>query len=150
MKVVLDTNVLIDGLKDEYSYEKRIINEVIAGQLEAFANKRTLQENQLLSKQLIESEDYQKILSNFFGQLNNVAGQFINVVRDSEDNKILASALAAKADYLITSDKDLLEINAYQGVKIVTPQAFWARYADEGGDLWSKWASFVSSQKKNE
>jgi predicted nucleic acid-binding protein len=43
MRVVLDTNVLINGFKDEYSYEKKIIDAVIAGDIESFANRQTLQ-----------------------------------------------------------------------------------------------------------
>ena len=53
MKIVLDTNVLINGFKDEHSYEKRIIDAVIAGEIEAYANKQTLQENKLIASQLI-------------------------------------------------------------------------------------------------
>ena len=148
MKVVLDTNVLIDGLKDEYSYQKRIINEVIAGQLEAFANRQTLQENRLITRQLVDNPDYEKQLNDFFTQVNWVYNpRNIHVVRDAEDNKILASAVEAKADYLITSDNDLLEIEKYEQVKIVNPTEFWARYKDEeGDDLWKKWSGFLTGR----
>ncbi len=148
MKVVLDTNVLIDGLKDEYSYQKRIINEVIAGQLEAFANRQTLQENRLITRQLVDNPDYEKQLNDFFTQVNWVYNpRNIHVVRDAEDNKILASAVEAKADYLITSDNDLLSIEKYENVKIVNPTEFWARYKDEeGDDLWKKWSGFLTGK----
>lgn len=148
MKVVLDTNVLIDAFKDEYSYEKRIINEVIAGQIEAYANRQTLQENKLLLNQVIGNDQYRQELNDFFAQVNNVyTRRDIHVVRDEEDNKILASALEAGAEYLITRDSDLLRLEEYEGVKVVNPTAFWARYSDdEGQDLWKQWAGFM--QKK--
>src|SRR4029078_7543535 len=102
MKIVLDTNVLIDGFNNEYSYQKRIIDAVIAGEIEAYANKQTLQENKLLIKQLIDNPEYEKQLNDFFGQVNYVINRHqIRVVRDSEDNKILESAVEAGADYLI-------------------------------------------------
>ena len=69
MRIVLDTNVLINGFKDEYSFEKRIINEVVAGRVEAFANRQTLRENKLISSQLIENEAYQKICKSYFPKL---------------------------------------------------------------------------------
>jgi putative PIN family toxin of toxin-antitoxin system len=146
MKVVLDTNVLIDGLKDEYSYQKRIINEVISGQIESYANRQTLQENRLITRQLVDNPEYEKQLNDFFAQVNWVYNpRNIHVVRDAEDNKILASAVEAGADYLITSDNDLLEIGSYQQVKIVNPTEFWARYKDEeGDDLWKKWSNFLT------
>ena len=148
MKVVLDTNVLIEGLKDEYSYQKRIIDEVISGNLEAFANKQTLQENKLLLKQLVDNPDYERDLNNFFAQVHYVINRHkVHIVRDEEDNKILESAVESGADFLVTSDNDLLRLGSYQGVKIVNPTEFWVKYSDgEGDDLWKQWTKFVSGK----
>jgi putative PIN family toxin of toxin-antitoxin system len=146
MKVVLDTNVLIDGFKDEYSYEKRIIDAVTAGEIEAFANKQTLRENRFISSR-IQDPEYQKLLNDFFTQISDVPNpRRVHIVRDREDNKILESAVEARADFLVSSDKALLEIEKYKGVKIVTPIEFWAKYKDEGMDLWKQWTNFISNQ----
>ncbi len=147
MKVVLDTNVLIDGFKDEYSYEKRVINEVIAGRIEAYANKQTLQENRLIISQLLENPEYRDELNNFFAQVTHVVNRHhIHIVPDEEDNKILESAVEAGAEYLITSDRDLLGLGDYKGIKIVRAIDFWAQYKDEGKDTWNEWASFLSGK----
>lgn len=50
------------------------------------------------------------------------AGQ--SVTRDPKDDKFLDAAVSGKAAYLISSDKDLQVIGAYQGVKIVSPKEF--------------------------
>lgn len=42
--------------------------------------------------------------------------------RDADDDKILATALAGQADYLVSGDKDLLSLPETCGVKIVTPR----------------------------
>ena len=148
MKIVLDTNVLMNGFKDEYSYEKRIINAVIVGELAAFANKQTLRENKLISRQLIDSDEYRKQLNDFFAQINWVTNRRqIRIVKDPEDNKILESAVEAKAEYLITSDNDLLLLDKYQGVQIVNPAQFWVKYKDDGMDLWKQWTNFVTKHK---
>ena len=47
--------------------------------------------------------------------------------RDPADAAILGTALAAKADMLVTVDKDLLEITAKVGVDIVNPREFFRR-----------------------
>lgn len=147
MKIVLDTNVLINGFKDEYSYEKKIIDAVIAGEIEAYANRQTLRENRLIARQLIDNDDYQHDLNDLFGQINWVVNRRqIRVVRDEEDNKILESAVEAEAEYLVTSDNDLLSLEEYGGVKIVTPSAFWAQYKDEGMDLWKQWTNFIKNK----
>ena len=149
-KVVLDTNVLINGFKDEYSYEKRIIDAVIGGEIEAYANRQTMRENKLMSRQVIGNpNEYQKDLNDFFSQLNLVDNhRQIHIVSDPEDNKILESAVEAEAEYLVTSDNDLLQLDEYQGVKIVNPAQFWVKYKDEGGDFWKQLTNFVRGQSR--
>ena len=149
MRIVLDTNVLINGFKDEHSYEKRIIDAVIAGEIEAYANKQTLQENKLIVSQLIDNDDYRNDLDNLFAQINWVVNRRqVRVVSDPEDNKILESAVEAGAEYLITSDNALLALDEYQGVHIINPGQFWAKYKDEGMDLWKQWTNFISKNNK--
>ena len=46
------------------------------------------------------------------------------VVRDPNDDVIVAAALVAQADYLVTRDKDLLSLGGYQGIRMITPEAF--------------------------
>jgi uncharacterized protein len=147
MKIVLDTNVLINGFKDEYSYEKRIIDAVIAGEIEAYANKQTFRENKLLSRQVVDSGEYDAEMDKFFSQLNMVENRRqIHIVRDPEDNKILESAVEAGAEYLVTSDNDLLMLDEFQEVKIINPAQFWVKYKDEGMDLWKQWTNFITKK----
>ena len=70
MKIVIDTNVIIDGIKDDYSYEKQILDCVIKGEIEAYANHQTLSENKLIMKQLINDESYKQEINNLFAQIN--------------------------------------------------------------------------------
>ncbi len=49
--------------------------------------------------------------------------------RDPEDIPVLGTALAGEADLLITVDKDLLELEEFQGIAIVKPREFWHRVA---------------------
>ncbi len=46
------------------------------------------------------------------------------VCRDPNDDMVLACAVAAGAAYLVTRDKDLLVLQHYEGIAIVTPEAF--------------------------
>lgn len=147
MKIVLDTNVIIDGIKDDYSYEKQIIDAVRAGEIEAYANHQTVQENRLIMRRLIDNPEYEQEINDLLSQINHVVNRHqINIVRDPEDNKILESAVEAGADYLVTRDNDLLSLEKYGEVEIVNPSQFWVRYKDEGGDLWKQWAGFFSGK----
>ncbi|MDQ3655060.1 MAG: putative toxin-antitoxin system toxin component, PIN family [Chloroflexota bacterium] len=43
---------------------------------------------------------------------------------DDEDDLVLATAVAAKADYLVTGGKYLLRIGEFRGIPIVSPRDF--------------------------
>jgi predicted nucleic acid-binding protein len=48
----------------------------------------------------------------------------INLCRDPKDNKFLELAVNGKADYLISGDQDLLILNSFEKINILSPQAF--------------------------
>lgn len=48
------------------------------------------------------------------------------VAPDAEDDLVLATAVAAQADFLVTGDKGMLAIGTYRGVAIVTAREFLA------------------------
>ncbi len=49
-----------------------------------------------------------------------------DLCRDPDDVKILGLAVAANADCIVTGDKDLLVLEEFEGVPIVTPRSFSA------------------------
>ncbi|MGH7807796.1 MAG: putative toxin-antitoxin system toxin component, PIN family [Thermodesulfobacteriota bacterium] len=46
------------------------------------------------------------------------------VANDPSDDKFLVAALEGSASFIVTGDSDLLKIQEYEGVKIVTPREF--------------------------
>lgn len=52
--------------------------------------------------------------------------------RDPDDLPILGTAVAARADVLITGDKDLLVLGVFQGVAILSPREFFDRFLAGG------------------
>lgn len=53
-------------------------------------------------------------------------GRRIAVCRDPDD-RVLEAAVAGGADAIVTGDEDLLALNPFEGIPIVTPAAFLAR-----------------------
>ena len=47
--------------------------------------------------------------------------------RDAKDDAFLACALASRAEFIVTKDKDLLALDKPFGVEIVTPREFYRR-----------------------
>lgn len=53
--------------------------------------------------------------------------------RDPHDEKFLKLALAGKADYLVTGDRDLLEVCKVEEILILTPADFMGQYKNRIG-----------------
>lgn len=52
------------------------------------------------------------------------------IERDPKDDMIIACAVAASADYIISRDKHLLDLGRYQDIQIVTPEDFMQMLRD--------------------
>jgi len=47
------------------------------------------------------------------------------VPEDPDDNKYIEAAVEGLAQFVVTGDKHLLSLKAYDDISIVTPRAFW-------------------------
>ena len=56
----------------------------------------------------------------------------VKLCRDPDDDKLLEIIVAGGADCLVTGDQDLLVLNPFQGVPILTPAAFLEAMAEAG------------------
>ena len=52
----------------------------------------------------------------------------LEVCRDPDDDKFIECAVDARALYIVSGDKDLLDIKSFEGVEIVTATEFCERY----------------------
>ena len=52
------------------------------------------------------------------------------VVRDPDDDMIIACAVSGAAQTIVTRDKDLLSLGAFQGISIARPEAFRQQLRD--------------------
>ncbi|HSW17238.1 MAG TPA: putative toxin-antitoxin system toxin component, PIN family [Ramlibacter sp.] len=132
LRVVLDTNVLVSGLAYPGSVPGRIVTAWRQGGLEVVLSRYILDELVRVLPRLprvrmtpTEIRD----LADSFMFLSDVvepAGAQDENLRDPADQPVLLTLVAAKADYLVTGDKDLLALASQY--PIVTPAAFWARH----------------------
>ena len=81
----------------------------------------------MLSKGIGEVD--QKQLDGLLTKLTTVdPGKNIQVCRDPNDDKFIECAVEARAFYIVSGDKDLLSIDEYDGIEIVTAADFCERY----------------------
>ena len=61
-----------------------------------------------------------------------VPARRIDVCRDPTDNMVLEAAVAGQADAIVSGDKDLLTLNPFQGISILSPAAFLRMLHSQG------------------
>lgn len=132
LRVVLDTNVLASGLAYPGSVPGRIVAAWRQGGLDVALSHYILDEMvrvlPRLSRINMTPAEIRDLADSFMFMADVVEpeGAQDASLRDPADQPVLLTLLAAKADYLITGDKDLLALaNQYP---IVTPAEFWARH----------------------
>ena len=128
MKVFLDTNVLISGFATR-GLCADVIRLVLA-EHELIVGKVVLEEaRKVLTRKIHLPEPLVAEILTFLESQTVQAKPKTTPsvrIRDEADLMVLASALAAKADVLITGDKDLLEVNDQVPDLLITdPRGFW-------------------------
>lgn len=129
MKVFLDTNVLVSGFATR-GLCADVVRLVLA-EHELIVAQVVLDELKRVLKQKIElpAEQIQEILAFLENQTVQPKPKSLSSipVRDEADQWVLASALAAKADVLVTGDKDLLDVaGEVSDLTITDPRGFWS------------------------
>ncbi|MCY7333008.1 MAG: putative toxin-antitoxin system toxin component, PIN family [Pseudanabaena sp. CAN_BIN31] len=70
-------------------------------------------------------EERVQFISKFFADAEIVEIQeTIQACRDRKDDKFLELAVNSNADLIITGDQDLLVLNPFRNIKIITPSDF--------------------------
>jgi putative PIN family toxin of toxin-antitoxin system len=122
-KVIIDTNLWISFLitKNLRVLDKRITAKAIriVFSLELIEELLAVV-NRPKFKKYFHKDDVENLIDLFdvYGDLFDVNSQ-ISICRDKKDNFLLALAKDSEADYLLTGDKDLLELKAFGTTKIV-------------------------------
>ena len=70
-----------------------------------------------------EVEAYARTLSELAEEVRDLP-PLQGVVRDPNDDVIVACALKAQAQFIVAWDKDLRDLGQHQGIRIVAPDAF--------------------------
>jgi putative PIN family toxin of toxin-antitoxin system len=139
--VVVDTGVLVSAFAFGGTPE-RVLRRLLGG-CEIYVSLQILQEyrqvpQQLLAERKITRSQLEALVSgiaSFVGDARLVVAKSkLRLCRDPEDDVLLECSLAADADFLVTGDRDLLEIEraalraaGLVRLQIVTPAAVLRR-----------------------
>ena len=129
LRFVFDTNVSISAAILKNSVPDRALTQALsAGTL--LMSIQTLEElEEVLHRpkfsRFVDADDRDLFVSKLVAatSLINVTIS-ISACRDPKDNMVLELAVTGNATHIVTGDKDLLALNPFLGIAIVTPQQF--------------------------
>ena len=129
MRCVFDTNIIISAALFENSKPAQALNKAFdEGEvLVSKATEKELQEVFFRKKfdPYTTVEERTEFLNYFFLQTIRIdVTEPITLCRDPKDNMILEVATRGQVDVIITGDKDLLDLNPFEGIPILSPTGF--------------------------
>jgi len=126
MKVVLDANVLIAAFATHGLCEA--IFEVCLDRYELVLSEHLLRETEKNLRKKLKlpasvAKDIAALLRDS-AAIRTPTDVPADACRDSDDLAVLGLAAAAKADFIVTGDQDLLVLGRFGETRIVSPRAF--------------------------
>ncbi len=128
MKITVDTNILISATF-WLGNPHKIIKKVEERALDLVLSTDILRE----FEEIMRQDKFQLKLKNADITINEVVGKYMEISElvdisgrvkavksDPDDDKVLECAVNGKADFVVSGDRHLLELEAYCGIRIIT------------------------------
>lgn len=132
MRAVIDTSVLISGLIRPGGTTGSVLKALRDGLFTILYSSDTIIEvvevlgrDKFRLKYHVQPDDITALVNliRLRGEAVYIS-QRVTECRDPKDDKFLDVALSGDADYLVSGDLDLLSMNPYRSVPVVTPAEF--------------------------
>lgn len=132
MKIVLDTNVLMSGIFFT-GPPYRILDAWRKGTIQIVLSSEIIREYLRVSDELsgkYPAIDVQPIMELLVKNSEVIEAEGLpkQVCDDPDDDKFLAAAISGVAKIIVSGDRHLLKVSAYQSIIVLRPKAFVDRY----------------------
>jgi putative PIN family toxin of toxin-antitoxin system len=130
-RIVVDTNVVLSALLFPGSIPSRALQKAQGSVV--LASTSTRQElaevvERIRFDRYLEREIRRRLAAEYLRATVLVGIPFpIRACRDPKDDKFLEVAVHGHADAIVTGDRDLLALNPFRGIAILTPAAYLER-----------------------
>lgn len=128
MRLVVDTNIFVSAALKESSWPRVVVGWIdrFGGLLKSTATERQVIE--VLQRPYFESKLPPSYLDNvrrIYARAELVTiTEMVAACRDPSDDKFLELAVNGRADLIVTGDIDLLVLDPFRDIPIITPRAF--------------------------
>lgn len=127
LKAVIDTSVLISGVYITKGKPARVLELARKKAMQNITSPFILAElDRILRDKFLWDEKKTMRIVGWVRSFSEIVQpeESLSVISHASDNRILECALAGGADFIISGDSHLTDLECYQGVKIVNPAAF--------------------------
>jgi uncharacterized protein len=130
MIVVIDANVVISAAivkqsVSDLAVRKAFLNDVVVRSIPTTQELFNTLKKKKFDKYFRNEYERDLFIHLFTTRCKVVeVSHIISVCRDPKDNKYLELALSGRANCIITGDQDLLALNSFENIPIITPSNF--------------------------
>jgi putative PIN family toxin of toxin-antitoxin system len=130
LRVVLDTSCMVSYALTRGKLMRQVIAHWQTGTFTVLSSPATRAElTSVLARPTIQQRavvSLEEMVSGLARFSEHVPGklQLVGACRDPKDDKFLACAMEGQAQYLVTSDRDLLALRHYRDIAVVNPGQF--------------------------
>jgi uncharacterized protein len=140
LTAVIDSTVLVSAFLTEGGVSAALLRFAREGGFLVFLSADIFMETQhtLAYSRLRERYEYTETdVTDFLNKLRVAVTlveelPHLTVVRDPNDDMVIATAVQAQAAYIVTRDHDLLSLQQYEDITILSPEAFIAIVRERG------------------
>jgi len=132
LKITIDSNVIISALLKKDSVPAKVVLYVLSN-CQLYTSRYILEE----LEDVLKRPKIKRVIGWDNNRINRyLAGleeasillehpPMLEIIKeDPTDNNILACAIAAQVDYIITGDNHLMQLGNFEGIQIVSPSEF--------------------------
>ena len=125
----MDSNVLVSAALFKGSVGRKAVDKALNGGYIVLSMPVTAELRDVFSRSRFDKYLSAELRAEFLADLQSIAeivdiAETVRVCCDLKDDKFLDLALNSCADYIISSDKDLLVLHPFREIEIISPAAF--------------------------
>jgi len=133
IKAVLDTNVIISGIIMDHGTTYQILRNWENGRFEVILSESIIQEIQrvlyyphIKNRKNLTEERIESILNTLkkYAVITPAKIEISVISEDPKDNMFIVAAIEGDAEYIVSGDHHLLDIESFMGAKIISPSVF--------------------------
>ncbi|MBI2332562.1 MAG: putative toxin-antitoxin system toxin component, PIN family [Chloroflexi bacterium] len=135
MRVAIDTNVLISAIIKPQNRMGLVIVHLRKGDYVLLYSEELLDElTEVLARPKLRKYGMNPEMVSAFIDIILAKGESVDlltvldVCRDPDDNLLLSLAVDGEADYVVSGDKDLLDLVQIEDIPIIAPAEFLAKF----------------------